>query len=133
MRNVIVLPALLMLVLFTRSAAQQYPRRRGPAAATANAGPYKGPAVTFHGTLKALTKKEIIVDLDKTEPSQDQESLTFRFSKKTKFQEKDQDIKPADIAVGTHIWVDATRDGDLKFSALNVLVAPAAAATDAHQ
>ncbi|MGA2135322.1 MAG: hypothetical protein ABSH50_23790 [Bryobacteraceae bacterium] len=124
MRNVVLFLALLAFGLAGLSPAQYYPRRSGPVAATANAGPYKGPAVTFHGTVKALTKKEIIVDLDKAEAAQDQESMTFRLSKKTKIQEKDKDIKPADIAVGTHIWVDATRDGDLKFSAVNVMVAP---------
>jgi len=123
MRIVVVSIALLALLLSAQLPAQYYPRR-GPVAATATAGPYNGPAVTFHGTLKALTKKELIVDLDKSESTDDQQSLTFRFSKKTKFLEKDKSIKPADLAVGAHVTIDATRDGDLKLSALNVLVAP---------
>ena len=126
MRNIII-PALLALLLPVLLVAQMYPRRHGATTATANSGPYNGPAVTFHGTLKALTKKELILDLDKTQSTGDQESLTIRFSKKTKFLDQDKEIKPADIAPGTHILVDATREGDLKLSALNVMVAPAAA------
>jgi hypothetical protein len=125
MRHIAILPVLLALLLPALLPAQGgYSRRRGPASATANSGPYSGPAVTFNGTLKALSKKELIVDLDSTEPDAERQSLTFRFSKKTKFLKDDQPIKPSDIEVGTHITLDATRDGDLKLSALNVMVAP---------
>jgi hypothetical protein len=116
-------PVLLALLLPARLPAQ-YSRRRGPASATANSGPYSGPAVTFNGTVKALTKKELTVDLDPTDPGAERQSLTFRLSKKTKFLKDDQPVKPSDIEVGTHIALDATRDGDLKLSALNVMVAP---------
>jgi hypothetical protein len=66
------------------------------------------------------------VDLDPTDPSADRQSLTFRVSRKTKFLKGDQPIQPSDIEVGAHISLDATRDGDLKLSALNVVVAPPA-------
>ena len=125
MRYIAIFPVLLALLLPARLPAQGgYSRRRGPASANANSGPYNGPAVTFNGTVKALTKKELIVDLDSTEPDAERQSLTFRFSKKTKFLKDDQPIKPSDIEVGTHITLDATRDGDQKLSALNVMVAP---------
>ena len=91
--------------------------------ATATAGPYNGPAVTFNGTVKSMTKKEITIDLDA-----EQESLTLRRTGKTKFFKNDQEIKAADVAVGTHVTLDATRDGDSKLSALKVMVAPPAAA-----
>jgi hypothetical protein len=123
MRYLAMFLVLLALWLPARLPAQ-YSRRRGPASATANSGPYGGPAVTFNGTVKALTKKELTVDLDPADPGADRQSLTFRLSKKTKFLKDDEPIKPSDIEVGTHISVDATRDGDLKLSALNVLVAP---------
>jgi len=123
MRYIAILTLLLALMLPARLPAQ-YSRRRGPASATATSGPYSGPAVTFNGTLKALTKKELVVDLDPGDPDADRQSLTFRFSKKTKFLKDDQPIKATDIEVGTHISLDATRDGDLKLSALNVMVAP---------
>ncbi len=127
MRYVILLPTVMAVLLPSLAPGQMMPRRRGPVAATANSGPYNGPAVTFHGTLKAITKKELVVDLDKTEPTEDQQSLTFRLSRKTKFLKNDQEIKPADLAVGAHLTIDATRDGDQKMSALNVMTgAPAA-------
>ena len=123
MRYIAMFPVLLALLLPARLPAQ-YSRRRGPASATSNSGPYNGPAVTFNGTVKALTKKELTVDLDPTDPGAERQSLTFRLSKKTKFLKDDQPVKPSDIEVGMHIALDATRDGDLKLSALNVMVAP---------
>lgn len=123
MRHLAILLVLLALLLAARLPAQ-YTRRRGPASATANSGPYSGPAVTFNGTVKVLTKKELVVDLDRPDPDAEQQSLTFRLSKKTRFLKDDQPVKPSDIEAGTHITLDATRDGDLKFSALNVMVAP---------
>jgi len=128
-RTVIVVPVLLALLLPALSPAQGGYSRRRPSAATATAGPYTGPAVTFHGTMKALTKKELIMELDAaehTEGQTDEQSLTFRVSRKTKFLKNDQEIKPSDIPVGAHLTLDATRDGDLKLSALNVMVGPPA-------
>ncbi|MGA2594615.1 MAG: hypothetical protein ABSH32_32350 [Bryobacteraceae bacterium] len=128
MRTIAIFAALLVLLPVLCPAQGGYSRRR-PSTATATAGPYTGPAVTFHGTLKALTKKELIMDLDAADRTHDQaeqtedQSITFRVSRKTKFLKNDQEIKPADIPVGTHLTLDATRDGDLKLSALNVMVA----------
>lgn len=126
MRHIAIYPVILALLLAAMSPAQ-YARRRGPSSASANSGPYTGPAVTFNGTLKALTKKELLVDLDRAAPSDDPESLTFRFSKKTKFLKGDKPIQASDMEVGMHITLDATRDGDQKLSALNVMVAAAKA------
>jgi hypothetical protein len=121
MRHVAI-PILLLGLLLPARLPAQYGRRY-PASATANAGPYNGPAVTFNGTVKTLTKKEVIVDLDRPDPGADPQSVTFRISKKTKFLKDDQPIKLSDVEVGAHISLDATRDGDLKLSALNVRVA----------
>jgi hypothetical protein len=118
MRNILVGTALLVAMMAVLPG--QYSRRRS--VATATAGPYNGPAVSFNGTVKSLTKKEIIIDLDSEE-----ESLTLRRSGKTKFFKDDKEIKAADIPVGTHVTLDATRDGDQKLSALKVMVAPVAA------
>jgi hypothetical protein len=96
-----------------------YGRRTRGAANTTNAGVYGGPAVTFQGNLKSLTKKELRIDLDSGE-----ESLVFRISKKTHFLKDGKDIKPGDVPVGTNVAVDAARDPDQKFSALNVIVSP---------
>ena len=119
MRNVLVWTALLV-AMTAAVLLGQYSRRRS--VATATAGPYNGPAVSFNGTVKSLTMKEIIIDLDSEE-----ESLTLRRSGKTKFFKDDKEIKAADIPVGTHVTLDATRDGDQKLSALKVMVAPVAA------
>ena len=114
--------AFILLLWLPGNMPGQYVRRL-PSTATAQAGPYKGPAVSFNGTVKAITKKQIMVDVDRGDPAADAESLTFRLSKKTKFLKDAQPIKPEDIARGTHVSVEATRDGDNKFSALNVTVA----------
>ena len=123
MQYMAIFPVILALLLPVRMPAQYYPRR-GPVSATATSGPYSGPAVTFNGTVKAVTKKEIIVDLDPADSGADRQSLTFRVSKKTKFLKGDQPIKASDIEVGMHISLDATRDGDQKLSALTVMAAP---------
>jgi hypothetical protein len=117
MRNILVWTVLLV-AMTAAILPGQYSRRRS--VATATAGPYTGPAVSFNGTVKSLTKKEIIIDLDS-----EQESLTLRRSGKTKFFKDDKEIKAADVPVGTHVTLDATRDGDQKLSALKVMVAPA--------
>jgi hypothetical protein len=123
MRYIAILSLILAVLLPVRMPAQY--ARRLPTSATATAGPYKGPAVSFNGTVKAITKKDLTLDLDPGDPGADRQSITFRVSKKTKFLKGDRPIKPSDIEVGTHISLDATRDGDQKLSALNVLVAAA--------
>jgi hypothetical protein len=124
MRRFLLVSVLAALVLPVLSTAQVgYGRRRGPVAATATSGPYDGPAVTFQGTVKSLSKKELTIDVDAEE-----QSLTFRVIKKTKFLKDGKEIKLADIAEGTHVSIDATREGDQKLSALNVMVAPPAKA-----
>jgi len=123
MRHLAIL-ALILAFALPMCAPAQYVRRR-PVTATANSGPYNGPAVAFNGTVKVLTKKEMVVELDRPQAGADQQTMTFRLSKKTKFLKGDQPIKSADIAEGTHISLDAVRDGDLKFSAVNVIIAAA--------
>ena len=129
MRIIFIYAALWALLMAALSPAQVYSRRR-PSIATATSGPYNGPAVTFHGTLKAISKKELLIELDASGQTQEQsqeqaeeQSLTFRISRKTKFLRNDQEIKPSDIPLGAHLTLDATRDGDLKLSVLNVMVA----------
>jgi Domain of unknown function (DUF5666) len=96
-----------------------YGRRTRGGSGTTNPGGYNGPAVTFQGTLKSLSKKELRIDVDS-----DQQSITFRVTSKTHFLKDGKDIKPSGVTVGTIVAVDATRDPDQKFSALNVVVSP---------
>jgi len=80
---------------------------------------YDVPSVTFQGTLKALNKKELRINVES-----DQQSITFRVTRKTHFFKDGKEIKLADVKLETVVAVDATRDPDLKFSALNIDVAP---------
>ena len=126
MRNVIVFSTLLALFSPALSSAQGgYSRRPRSGPATATSGPYSGPAVTFRGVVKALTKKEITLDLEGEE-----QTLTFRCSRKTKFFENDREVKPSEIAAGTHVTLEATREGDQKLAALEVIATPPAAKAD---
>jgi hypothetical protein len=110
----------------------QYGRRtRGPL--VSNPGAYNAPAVTFQGILKTLSKKELRIDVepaaDSPNPNSpgeaaEEKSLTFRVSGKTHFTKDGKDIKPSAITLGTKVAVDAIRDPDLKFSAVNVIVSP---------
>ncbi len=91
-------------------------RTRGP---LTNPGGYGGPAVTFQGNLKAISKKELRIDVDS-----EQQSLSFRITRKTHFTKDGKEIKLADVTVGTIVAVDAVRDPDQQFSALKVTVNP---------
>jgi hypothetical protein len=96
----------------------QYGRRRIPMAG--NVPGMDLPAATFQGNLRAVTKKDLTIDV---KDASDQ-SLTFRISHKTKFIKDGKEIKRSALEVGTLVAVDATRDPDQKFSALNVIVNP---------
>jgi hypothetical protein len=97
-----------------------YPRTRrsGP---KVNAAPPSGgvPNPTFEGTLKMLTHKEIVIQL------QSEQTLSIRRDRKTKFVENDKEIKPESIAVGTPLAVDVKEDLDLKPMAVRVVANPA--------
>ncbi len=73
---------------------------------------------TFEGTLKLLTNKEIVIQL------QSDQLLSIRRTRKTKFVENGKEIKPSDIAQGTPLAIDVKEDIDLKPLALRVVVNP---------
>ncbi len=103
------LPALLL--------AQYYPRtRRGVAPGTPNPPAYKDVAGSFHGKLKELSGKEIMIAMD------DDQILTIHRSRKTKFLKGDKTIKPSDIDLETMVTVDATEEVDLSLTAVSVTV-----------
>ena len=91
-------------------------RRRSPANNKAAPQPYKGLVVTFHGVLKKLTKKEILLESDENQ------LLRMRCSRKTTFRDQDGEIKPSDIDVDSRVSVDASEDVDLKLMAISVRV-----------
>jgi hypothetical protein len=126
-RNVVacILAALLaQAMLFGQG---NYPRRTRGANGTVNPGAENLPAVTFQGKLKSLTKKDLRIDVDS-----EQQSVTFRITRKTHFLKDGKEIKPADVPLETTVAVDATREPDLKFSALNVVVSPPKPKPDAQ-
>lgn len=107
------------MVLPAVAFSQLYPRVRRSGAKT-NASPSSSgqPTPTFEGTLKMLTGKEIDLQL------QSDQILTIRRDRKTKFMEKDKEIKPDSIAVGTPLAIDVKEDLDLKPLAVRVVVNP---------
>lgn len=121
MRYAIFVLSLAILLPVISSAQYPYPypgaRRSG---GKANAAPPSGnqPTPTFEGTLKMLTKKEIVLQL------QSDQIVTIRRDHKTKFIEKDKDVKPDNIEIGTALAIDVKEDLDLKPMAVRVVVNP---------
>ncbi|MGA2215730.1 MAG: hypothetical protein ABSH31_20835 [Bryobacteraceae bacterium] len=95
-----------------------YPRTRSIAPGTPNPPAYKDVAGSFHGKLKELSSKEIMIETD------DNQTVSIRRSRKTKFLEGKKSIKPTDIDLETLITIDASEDADLKLTAVNVTVDP---------
>lgn len=73
-------------------------------------------AGSFHGKLKDLSSKEIMIETD------DNQMVSIRRSRKTKFLKGTQSIKASDIDIETMVTVEASEDVDLKLTALNVTV-----------
>ena len=103
----VVLPALLV--------AQYYPRTRRGVPGTPNPGAYNV-AGSFHGKLKELTGKEIMIE------TEDGQIVTIHRSRKTKFLKGTQSIKASDIDIETPVTVDATEEVDLSLTAVSVTV-----------
>jgi hypothetical protein len=62
------------------------------------------PTATFHGTLKSLTKKELVLTLP------EDHEVAFYVSHKTKFLKNSKAIKPSEIPEGAPLAVDGKRD-----------------------
>jgi hypothetical protein len=105
---IVVLPAMLL--------AQYYPRtRRGVMPGTPNPGAYNV-AGSFHGKLKELSKKEIMIE------TEDGQIVSIHRSGKTKFLKGTQSIKASDIDIETPVTVDAGEEADLSLTARSVTV-----------
>lgn len=83
-----------------------------------HAPPLRGLYVTFHGKLKSLNKKALLLEQDGGK------ILTFRRDKKTRFAEGTSLIKDTDVDLESMVTVFATEDNDLKLLAAGVLVDP---------
>jgi hypothetical protein len=95
-----------------------YPRTRRSTSKANPAPPQAALTPTFEGTLKYLTNKEIVIQM------QSEQLLSIRRDRKTKFFENDKEVKPADIAPGTPLAIDVKEDIDLKPIALKVVANP---------
>ncbi|HTC35862.1 MAG TPA: hypothetical protein VK724_20970 [Bryobacteraceae bacterium] len=112
LRAVLLLGAILPAIL---SAQSVYRTRRG-APGTPVPPAYKDVAGSFHGKLKQLTKKDIMIE------TEDEQTVSMRVSGKTKYYKGNEPIKATDIDIETPVTVDASEDSDLKFTAINVIV-----------
>jgi hypothetical protein len=110
--------ALALLVPAVSTGQNGYPRTKRSTSKANPAPPQAGLSPTFEGTLKFLTNKEIVIQL------QSEQLLSIRRDRKTKFVENDKEIKAADIAPGTPLAIDVKEDIDLKPIALKVVVNP---------
>lgn len=119
MRHGIVLLAIASLLPALLLSQSGYPRTRRGGPKVNAAQPSGGvPNPTFEGTLKVLTNKEIVIQL------QSEQTLSIRRDRKTKFVEKDKEIKPEKIEVGTPLAIDVKEDIELKPLAVKVVVNP---------
>ncbi len=100
------------------SAQGIYRTRRGVAPGTPIPDAYKGVAGSFHGTLKELTKKDIMIE------TEDEQTVSIRRSSKTKFLKGTETIKASDIDLETMVTIAASEDADLKLTAISVTVDP---------
>lgn len=105
-RAVVILGVVPAIVL-----AQYYPI----APDTPNPGAYHV-AGSFHGKLKELTSKEIMIQTD------DDQFLSIHRARKTKFLKGTQSIKASDIDMDTPVTVDASENVDLSLTAVSVTV-----------
>jgi hypothetical protein len=109
---------LLGLILPAILSAQSIYRTRRGAPGTPVPPAYKDVAGSFHGKIKELTKKELMLE------TEDDQTVSMRVSGKTKFYKGNEPIKASDIDLETVVTVDASEDGDLKLTAINVIVNP---------
>lgn len=107
---------LLGLLLPVSAPAQYRSRRSASGRPSVSPAPLTGITITFHGALKKLSKKEILLESD------DKRIITLRRSGKTKFFEDDKAVKASQIDLETIVSIDASEDNDLKLLALNVKV-----------
>jgi len=92
--------------------------RRGAGQPTDVAGAFNLPAVTFHGVLKEMTAKEIVLDPGEGQP------VTIYRNHKTRFLQGGHPIDAKKISVGTSLTLDVAKNPDGSLQAVNVMIAP---------
>ncbi len=111
------LASLIIVAAFPALSPAQYGRPRiSQPNATAAAGAYNEPAVTMHGVLKRITKKDIVILVDDDRP------VTMDRVRKTKFFKDGKEVQPEQLAMGSIVSVDVGKDPQLTPMALNVRI-----------
>jgi hypothetical protein len=116
MRKIFRLALLLGVILPAILSAQSIYRTRRGAPGTPVPPAYKDVAGSFHGKIKELTKKELMLE------TEGEQTVSMRVSGKTKYYKGNEPIKATDIDMETLVTVDASEDADLKLTAINVIV-----------
>jgi hypothetical protein len=117
MQRIRIVCLLLAVVPGLAFAQYGYPRRT-----RSTAGPNNGvpsgitPLVTMRGALRMIDKKKIAIDA-----SEDQ-ILTFKRSKKTRFLNGAKEIKPDDFPDGAAVVIEASRAMNGDYDAVNVFL-----------
>lgn len=110
----------------TVSAQTVYTRsRRGFGSGLGKPSAYKGVAGSFHGKLKELTDREIMIETGENQ------TVSIHRSRKTKFLKGKEPIKASDIDLETLVTVDASEEPDLTLTAVSVIVDAPQKTTDA--
>jgi hypothetical protein len=116
--RVLLLLGIVSPVLLLAQYPYPYPRTRSVTPGTPHPPAYKDVAGSFHGKLKELNGKEILIETD------DDQTVSIHRSRKTKFLKGKESIKASDIDLETMVTVDASEDVDLKLTAVSVTVDP---------
>jgi hypothetical protein len=95
-----------------------YPQTRRSVGPNTPHPPAYNVAGSFHGKLKELNSKEILIE------TEDDQTVSIHRSRKTKFLKGKDSIKSSDIDLETMVTVDASEDVDLKLTAVSVTVDP---------
>lgn len=107
--------AVVLLVFLAVNGSAQY-RRRVPIEPTNPSGAVKDVQGTLHGKLKLITNKEIVFQ------NGDDQSVSVRRTRKTRFMKDGKEIKPSSIEPDTAVSIDVVQDIDLKPMAITVTV-----------
>jgi hypothetical protein len=91
-------------------------RSRSPGSSGSGIPDGATPPVSIRGVLRSINKKDIVIDTG------DDQIVTFKRTKKTKFLKGAKEIKPEDFPEGAKLFVEASRamNGDL--DAVNVFL-----------
>jgi hypothetical protein len=112
MRKILII-ALAVLGLTFSVAGQRRQSRSGQARSTKD--PATAVVVAFTGTLRSVSKKEILI------ASPEGQEITFHRSKKTEFLKGSKEIKPEEIPEHSEVTVEASKDVTGLLSALRVI------------